>query len=169
MMTIFQKYLRRFIEIFIDDFAVYSSEAEHLECLELTFQRCRETNLKLHPDKCFFVVQQGNLLGHIVSARGIEIDQSKVLVWLSITFPTNAGEVRGFIGCTGYYRRFIRFYANIARPMTLMLRRDSDFACTPERKKSFDTLKVKLVEAPVLVPMIGARSSMSWWMFHFSA
>jgi hypothetical protein len=74
-------------------------------------------------------------------------------VWLSITFPTNVGEVCGFIGCTGYYRRFVRNYASIARPLTLMLRKDSDFACTPERKKSFDTLKVKLVEAPVLVAL----------------
>jgi transposase InsO family protein len=151
MMTIFQKYLRQFIEIFIDDFAVYSSGAEHLKCLELTFQRCRDTNLKLHPEKCFFVVQQGNLLGHIVSARGIEIDQSKVLVWLSIKFPSNPGEVRGFLGCTGYYRRFIRYYANIARPLNLMLRKDSDFSCTPEREESFQALKRKLVEAPVLV------------------
>ena len=126
-MTIFHPYLRQFIEIFIDDFAIYKSVADHLKCLYLTFQRCRETNLKLHPEKCFFVVQQGTLLGHIVSTRGIEIDKRKILIWLTIKFPTNVREVRGFIGCTGYYRRFIRSYANIACPLNLMLRKDSDF------------------------------------------
>ena len=122
-MTIFHRYLRHFIEIFIDDFVVYSSAADHLKCLDLTFQRSRETNLKLHPEKCFFVVQQGTLLGHIVSTRGIEIDKSKVLVWLTIKFPTNIREVCGFLGSTGYYRRFIRSYANIASPLNLMIRR----------------------------------------------
>jgi hypothetical protein len=100
-MNIFHDFLRKFLEVFIDDFAMYGTAHDYVDCLRQMFQRCRETNLKLHPGKCFFVVTEGILLGHKVSKRGIEVDWDKVAVWLAILFPINATEVKGFLGCVG--------------------------------------------------------------------
>ena len=77
-MDIFQDFLRHFLEVFIDDFAVFSIRSEHLGFLKKTFEQCRETNLKLHPGKCFLGMNSGVLLGHIVSKKGLEVDMEKV-------------------------------------------------------------------------------------------
>ena len=69
MMDIFQDFLRHFLEVFIDDFAVFSSCKDHLGYLRRTFQRCRETFLKLHPGKCFLRMTSGVLLGHVVATK----------------------------------------------------------------------------------------------------
>jgi transposase InsO family protein len=151
MMNIFHDFLRNFLEVFIDDFAVYGAAKDHVQHLRKTFQRCRETDLKLHPGKCFFGVQEGILLGHKVSKKGIEVDQEKIAVWLAVAFPSSLVEVQGFLGCSGYYRRFIIHFAKVALPLTLMLRKDSDFEPTPERLAAFNELKKRLAEAPILV------------------
>jgi hypothetical protein len=151
MMNIFHDFLRKFLEVFIDDFAVYGRTTNHIDCLRQTFQRCREVGLKLHPGKCYFAVSEGILLGHKVSRRGIEVDWDKVTVWLAISFPTNATEVKGFLGCVGYYRRFIEHFAKLALPLTSMLKAGADFQPTPARVQSFTDLKQRLVEAPVLM------------------
>ncbi|CAM6093803.1 unnamed protein product [Calypogeia fissa] len=149
-MNIFHDFLRKFLEIFIDDFAIYGTIQDHEECLRLTFQRCREVGLRLHPGKCFFGVNEGILLGHRISKKGIKVDQEKVAIWLAITFPKTLKEVRAFLGCVGYYRRFIQNYAKIASSLTKMLKRDVDVEPTLERVSAFDTLKERLTQAPVL-------------------
>ncbi|CAM6115241.1 unnamed protein product [Calypogeia fissa] len=98
----------------------------------MTFQHCREVGLRLHPGKCFFGVNEGILLGHKISKKGIEVDHEKVAIWLAITFPKTLKEVRAFLGCVGYYRRFIQNYAKIALPLTEMLKRDIEVESTPE-------------------------------------
>jgi hypothetical protein len=111
MMDIFKDFLRHFLEVFIDDFAVFSNQGDHLEYLRKTFQQCRETNLKLHPRKCFFGMSSGILLGHIVGPHGLQVDMDKVKTMLALLAPSNVKEIHGFLGCVGYYRRFIEGYA----------------------------------------------------------
>jgi hypothetical protein len=77
MMDIFRDFLWHFFEVFIDDFAVFSKWIQHLGILQKTFERCRETKLKLHPIICFLVMFFGILLGHIVSQKGIKVDIEK--------------------------------------------------------------------------------------------
>ena len=89
MMDIFQDFLRYFLEVFIDDFAMFSAKQDHLKFLKKTFERCRETNLKLHPGKCFLGMESGLLLGHVVSKNGLEVDLDKVKAILALTAPTN--------------------------------------------------------------------------------
>ena len=127
MMDIFQDFLQHFLEVFIDDFAVFSSRKDHLNYFKQTFQRCRETSLKLHPGKCFFGMVFGVLLGHVVSKRGLEVDIDKVKSILTLATPTNVREIRGFLGCVGYYRRFIEGYARKALPLTELLKKDAEF------------------------------------------
>jgi len=78
MMDIFIDFFHDFLEVFIDDFAVFSNAETHLGYLRKTFERCRETNLKLHPGKYFFAMLSGVLLGHIVSKEGLHVDMDKV-------------------------------------------------------------------------------------------
>ncbi|CAM6094694.1 unnamed protein product [Calypogeia fissa] len=151
MMNVFHDYLRRFLEIFIDDFAVFGKVVDHARYLKLTFQRCREVGLRLHPGKCFFGVNEGILLGHKISKQGIKVDQEKVAIWLAIGFPKTLKEVRAFLGCVGYYRRFIKDYAKKALPLTEMLKRGVEVESNPDRVQAFETLKEALTQAPVLI------------------
>src|SRR5450759_4855007 len=152
MMDIFRDFLRHFLEVFIDDFAVFSKRDQHLGYLTKTFERCRDTGLKLHPGKCFMGMQSGILLGHVVSRQGLEVDTDKVRAILALVAPTTVREVRGFLGCVGYYRRFIKGYAKLATPLTELLKKEEEFIWTERRQQVFDELKKTLAKAPVLSP-----------------
>ena len=152
MMDIFQNILRHFLEVFIDDFAVFNAKLDHLKFLKKTFERCRETNLKLHSGKCFLGMESGLLLGHVVSKSGLKVDLDKVKAILALTAPTNVREIRGFLGCVGYYRRFIKDYARKALPLTELLKKEEEFSWNPERQSAFKELKLTLSRAPILSP-----------------
>ena len=151
-MDIFQDFLRHFLEVFIDDFAVFSAKPDHLKFLKKTFERCRETNLKLHPGKCFLGMESGLLLGHVVSKSGLKVDLDKVKAILALTAPTNVREIRGFLGCVGYYQRFIKDYTRKALPLTELLKKEEEFSWNPERQSAFEELKLTLSRAPILSP-----------------
>ena len=152
MMDIFQDFLRHFLEVFIDDFVVFSTQSDHLGFLKKDFKRCKETNLKLHPRKCFLDMTSGVLLGHIVSKKGLEVDMEKVRSILTLAPPTCFREIRGFLGCVGYYRRFIDGYARKAIPLMELLKKGVEFSWSPERQGVFEELKLTLAKAPILSP-----------------
>ena len=151
-MDIFQDFLRHFLEVFIDDFAVFGKQRDHLGYLMKTFERCREMNLKLHSGKCFLGMESGVLLGHVVSKNGLEVDLDKVKAILALTAPKNVREIRRFLGCVGYYRRFIKDYARKALPLTELLKKEEDFGYNLERQSAFKELKLSLSQAPILSP-----------------
>ena len=124
MMDIFQDFLRHFLEVFIDNFTVFSAKRDHLKFLKKTFERCRETNLKLHMGRCFLGMESGLLLGHEVSKNGLEVNLDKVKAILALTTPTNVREIQGFLGCVEYYQRFIKDYARKALPLTELLKEE---------------------------------------------
>ena len=126
MMDIFQD-LKHFLEVFIEDFVVFGERDQHLEFLRKTFQRYKETGLKLHLGKCFLGMESGILLGHVVSRKGLEVDINKVRAVLDLLAPTCMREVRGFLGCVQYYRRFIEGYAKQAIPLTKLLKKYEEF------------------------------------------
>ena len=151
-MDIFRDFLNHFMEVFLDDFAVFGTRLAHPEYLRKCFERCRETNLRLHPGKCFIGVTEGTLLGHVVSAQGVQVDMDKVTAILCITAPCCVREVRGFLGAVGYYRRFIEAYARIAIPLTELLKKDIEYDWTAARQAAFEELKRRLAIAPILAP-----------------
>ena len=152
MMDIFKDFLRHFLEVFIDEFAVFSGRTDHKGFLRKTFQRCRETGLKLHPGKCFLGMEFGILLGHVVGQQELEVDSDKVQAILTLVAPKTVREVRGFLGCVGYYRRFIGNYAKIAIPMMELLKAETEFTWTNRRQGAFEELKRNLTTAPILSP-----------------
>ncbi|GJT14547.1 reverse transcriptase domain-containing protein [Tanacetum coccineum] len=113
--------------------------------------RCKETNLVLNWDKCHFMVKEGIVLGHKISKAGIEVDKAKIDVIAKLPYPTNIKEMRSFLGHVGFYRRFIKDFSKIARPMTQLLMKDTKFIFSSECIESFDILRSKLTTAPIII------------------
>lgn len=153
MTEAFQEYLRKFMEIFLYDFAVFGTMEQRADCLQKCFNKCMEFGISTNAAKSVFLVPLGKLVGHIVSERGIATDPDQVAVIVALPIPTIVTEVKGFLGHTGYYRRFIFRYAIIAMPLTELLKKTDEppiwtSACTD----AFNTLQRKFVTAPVLIP-----------------
>ena len=98
-----------------------------LHNLELILTRCVDTNLVLNWEKCHFMVEQGIVLGHVVSSKGIEVDRAKIDVISALPYPTTVREVRSFLGHVGFYRRFIKDFSKIAGPLCNLLKNDQEF------------------------------------------
>ena len=92
------------------------------------------------------------MLGHVVSRKGLEVDIDKVRAILALLAPTCTREVREFLGCIKYYRRFIEGYAKQATPLTELLKKEEEFIWTERRQKAFKDFKKTLVKAPILSP-----------------
>ena len=144
----FKEYLRDFLEIFMDDLCIHSSDRmEHIEHLKKIFEKCQVYSICLNPEKCKFMVRQGKILGHIVSKNGISTDMDKVKVIVELPRPINAKVVQCFMGHCGYYRRFIFMYVVIAKPLYALL---VQFEWTDECEEAFNKLKKALIFAPIL-------------------
>jgi len=128
MMAIFSNLIENIMEVFIDDFLVYAKDFNQwLDYLDKVLKRCQETHLVLNWEKCHFMVREGIVLGHRVSKRGIEVDQVKIDVIKQLPPPINVKGVRSFLGHAGFYRRFIKDFSRITRPLTNLLAKDTQF------------------------------------------
>ena len=124
MVSIFLDYVENIIEVFMDNFSVYGDSLDRcLEKLALVLKRCMETNLVLNWEKCHFMVEQGIVLGYVISSRGIEVDKSKIDIMHSLLPLTNMREVRFFLGYAGFYRRFIKKFSKITIPLCKLLQK----------------------------------------------
>ncbi|XP_073041875.1 uncharacterized protein [Primulina eburnea] len=152
MMAIFHDMIEDFIEIFMDDFSVFGSSFDTcLINLSRVLERCEESNLVLNWEKCHFMVREGIVLGHKISENGIEVDKAKIEVIEKLPAPTNIRGVRSFLGHAGFYRRFIKDFSSIAKPMTNLLIKDVPFDFSAECVQAFQILKEKLITAPVMI------------------
>ncbi|GJR92202.1 reverse transcriptase domain-containing protein [Tanacetum coccineum] len=152
MMAIFHDMIEKTMEVFMDDFSVFGdSFSTCLSHLDKMLKRCEDTNLALNWEKSHFMVKEGIVLGHKISKSGIEVDRAKVDVIAKLPHPTTVKGVRSFLGHAGFYRRFIQDFSKIARPMTHLLEKETLFFFSKECIESFNTLKRKLTEAPILI------------------
>nr|GFA54307.1 reverse transcriptase domain-containing protein [Tanacetum cinerariifolium] len=122
-----------------------------LSHLERILKRCEDTNLCLNWEKSHFMVKEGIVLGHKISKQGIEVDKAKVDVITKLPHPTTVKGIRSFLGHADFYRRFIKDFSKIARPMTRLLEKDTPFIFSQEYVEAFQTLKRKLTKAPILI------------------
>jgi hypothetical protein len=153
MMSIFSNYVKRIIEVFMDDFTVYGDSFDkYLENLSLILKWCIETNLVLNYEKCYFMVEQGIVLGHVVSSRGLEVDKAKIDVISSLPYPSCVREIRSFLGHTGFYRRFIKDFSKITTPLCKLLAKEVDFVFDQACKDAHDELKRHVTSAPIIQP-----------------
>ena len=151
MMSMFSDLVEEVMEIFMDDFTVYGSSFDQcLKNLETVLQRCQDKQLALNWEKCHFMVTEGIVLGHKISSTGLEVDQSKVSIIKTLAPPTIVKGVRSFLGHAGFYRRFIKDFSKIARPLCRLLEKDTRFNFDESCKAAFEEIKIKLVEAPIM-------------------
>ena len=150
-MSIFSNLVEEAMKIFMDDFSVYGSSFEHcLKNLETVLQRCQSKNLALNWEKCHFMVIEGIVMGHKISAAGLEVDQAKVSGIKTILPPTTVKGIRSFLGRAGFYRRFIRDLSKISRPSCRLLEKDANFDFDESCFFAFEYIKSRLVIAPIM-------------------
>ncbi|KAL0550083.1 hypothetical protein IC582_014581 [Cucumis melo] len=159
MNRVFREFLDTFVIVFIDDILIYSkTEAEHEEHLRMVLQTLRDNKLYAKFSKCEFWLQQVSFLGHVVSKAGVSVDPAKIEAVTGWTRPSTVSEVRSFLGLAGYYRRFVENFSRIATPLTQLTRKGAPFVWSKACEDSFQTLKQKLVTAPVLIVPDGSGS-----------
>ena len=128
--------------IYLDDIIVFGSNFdEHMTRVEEILQRLREANLKLQPGKCHLFQTEVNFLGHIVGVDGVRPNAenvSKILEWPVPKTPTH---VRQFLGMANYYRRFVKDFSKLAKPLTRLTCKNTVFQWTTECQNAFEKLK----------------------------
>jgi hypothetical protein len=128
MSEVFKDFGNKFLKVFVDDLNVHSgSWGEDFQHLDMVLCKLREVNLKLNPNKCCFAAKSITFLGHVVSESGTKPDPSKIEAVLHFPQPRTVTNVRSFLGLTGYYRKYIRSYAQLAAPLFELARKDVDF------------------------------------------
>jgi hypothetical protein len=154
MLSIFSDMVERFLEIFMDDFSVFGDSFDDcLTNLENVLSRCEEKNLVLNWGKYHFMVTNNIVLSHIVSSKGIEVDKSKIELIANLPTPKSVKDVRSFLGHAGFYRRFIKDFSVISKPLSNLLTKDNIFEWTEHCEEAFVKLKNLLTSAPVIQPL----------------
>jgi len=146
-----EPFLRKFVLVFFDDILIYSPDYESNLChVRSVLEILARDQWRVKLSKCAFAQEQISYLGHVISGAGVSTDESKISTVRNWPRPSSLKEVRGFLGLTGYYRKFIRHYAVISQPLTALLKKGTLFIWTDSTETAFQTLKQALISAPVL-------------------
>ena len=144
--------------IYLDDVIVFSwTEEEHLHSLWVVFARFLEHGLKLKLSKCHFLQDEITFLGHEISADGMKPGMANLKAIVEMAPPKTYTEIWRFTSMTGFFRRFIKGYSKIAKPLNDLLEgeasklKSEELELTPEALKAFEELKMKCMTAPILV------------------
>lgn len=138
--------------VYMDDILIYAKNLEeHNRLLSEVFERLRKYNFKLEIDKCEFLKKEIPYLGHILSQNGVRPDEGKIKAVKNFPVPRTVKQIRQFLGLSGFYRRFVKNYAKIGRPLFDLLKKDIKFNWTKECQVAFEFLKNELCKAPILI------------------
>jgi hypothetical protein len=145
--------------VFLDDILIYSkTEAEHDQHLRLVLGALRKNQFYGKLKKCAFWLFEVAFLGHVINQQGIAVDPKNVAVVVEWKRPSSVSEIRSFLGLAGYYRCFVPNFSSIAKPLTRLLEKGVLFVWSIDCEVSYQTLKSKLVDAPILaLPKSGKR------------
>ena len=136
---------------YLDDIIIFSkTPQEHLSHICMVFEKLKSANLSMKKSKCSFFSKEIQYLDHILSATGIQPLPSTTHAIQKMNPPTTPKQVRAFLGLVGYYRKFMRGFTKIAKPLTLLTRQQVKFDWTPEHQEPFIHLKEAIVQAPIL-------------------
>jgi hypothetical protein len=125
MVVVFLEFIEEIVEVFMHDFSVYGKTfGDCLANLDKVLKRCGEVDLVLNWEKCHFMVKQGIVLGHVISERGTEVDKAKVEAVEKLPPPMDIKSLRSFLGHARFYKRFIKEFSKITKPLTNLLQKD---------------------------------------------
>jgi len=133
MNTTLSPCLGKFVIVFFDDVLIYSKTLEqHLHHLRCVFELLAKDQWHLKISKCSFAQTSISYLGHVISAAGVGTDPSKLDAIAQWPTPVSVKELRSFLGLAGYYRRFVRHFSILSKPLTNLLKKHTLFIWTPE-------------------------------------
>eukprot|EP00253_Pinus_taeda_P029070 PITA_29070 len=142
----------KFVLIYLDDITIYSSSHQtHLQHLKKVFSKCRRFGISVNPKKSQFTLEEGKLLGHVVSAAGVQIDPERVKAIQTLTVPRSKRDIQSFLGKINFVRRFIPNFAELVKHVTSMLKKEAEVRWTDTTRKSFESIKKAIMQAPTLI------------------
>ena len=160
MNEVFKPYSRKYVLVFFDDILVYSKgEEEHKEHLKKVLQVLVDHKLYAKRSKCVFAASEVEYLGHVISSDGVKTVSKKIAAMVEWPKPQTLKALRGFLGLTGYYRKFTKNYGQIAGPLTDLLKNDA-FKWSEKTELAFEKLKEACSQPPCLAYQIFARPSL---------
>jgi hypothetical protein len=137
--------------VYLDDIIIFGETLqEHHSRLQQIFQKLREHNIQLEPDKCEFLKTELQYLGHIVTADGVAPDPKKIQAIVEFPTPKTPSSMKSFLGLIGYYRKFLPNFSKIARPLNDLLKKNQKWKWETEQEESFQKLKEQVTKPPVL-------------------
>ncbi|GJZ36020.1 putative reverse transcriptase domain-containing protein [Tanacetum coccineum] len=159
MNRVCRPYLDKFVIVFIDDILIYSkTKEEHDVHLRLILELLKKEELYAKFSKCDFWLSKVQFLGHVIDSEGIHVDPAKIESIKDWESPKTPTEIRQFLGLAGYYRRFIKGFSKIAKPMTKLTQKSVKFSWGEKEETAFQTLKQKLCSAPILALPEGSEN-----------
>ncbi|GKA99306.1 putative reverse transcriptase domain-containing protein [Tanacetum coccineum] len=151
MNRVCKPYLDKFMIVFIDDILIYSRKKEKCaDHLRIILELLRKEELYAKFSKCDFWISIVQFLGHVIDSQGIHVDPAKIEAVKNWAYPTTPIEIRQFLGLADYYRRFIKDFSKIAKSLTKLTQKNKKYIWGENQESSFQLLKQKLCEAPIL-------------------
>lgn len=147
----FKDFIHKFLEVYLDDWTIFSLLKDHVEVLRLMLDICRQCQISLNIKKCIFSAPFGILLGHVVCKQSLLVDPTKIFVIVNLPPLKSVLQLKSTLGHTWYYRKFIKGYAQITAPMEKLLKKETKYQWNDECQQSLDILKEKMLIALILV------------------
>ncbi|GJZ07702.1 putative nucleotidyltransferase, ribonuclease H [Tanacetum coccineum] len=156
MNRVCKPYLDKFMRVFIDDILIYScNKEEHADHLRIILELRKKEKLYAKFSKCDFWISIVHFIGHVIDSQGIHVDPAEIEAVKNWESPTTPIEIRQFLGLAGYYRRFIKYFSKIAKPLTELTQKNKKYISGENQESVFQLLKQKLCEAQILALLEG--------------
>jgi hypothetical protein len=138
--------------VYLDDVTVFSkNKKDHLSHLRVVLERCRKFDISLNPKKSVFAVEQGKLLGFIVSKYGMIIDPERTQAISNLPPPSSKKAMQSFLGKINFVRRFVPSFSEMVRPLQNLIKKDVLYRWGPQESQDFDSIRKSIIEAPSLM------------------